>query len=554
MLTTVPSLEMLARQPHHVSEPGGGCVRAYNETALEIIRDAGTASVPEIIVCASDDVHPIKGWDRLIEERIGNTRKSAFLACSDGRSHMNAVPLQIVTRAWIEKRGYIFHPRFKSVYADNWLLATAKNEGALIRATDLVFEHKHPFMGTAKLDEVYEAENSVERYAEGLRILTELIPKKISLCMICGNEASVILNCLQSAAPAFDELCLVRAIGEQGHDDTLALAVQWCCDNSKSFAVGEYQNRRAGLNHVDDFGAARNVSFEMATGDWILWLDCDDYLDEVNCRRIREAVSQADFMEWSALYCSYLVEKQGGEIQRERLIRRGKGRWKNAIHETCAVDGPTGNCPQVKVFHGEHRAKHQSSAARNSTILERAIESAPRHYFYLQAEQKMLGKKPEAIAAGRAALALLGPDQAEELYNVRLNLSELEPDRTIEHLLEALRLQPHRREALAYLCQKNLIEGDLSNATSYFRMMDALPLPSPLPWTHQGLWYRRTEDGRQKTDGWGRNLLRVRLLRAGGQTAMAEAEHQDYLMRSGLCRGRGGIRKRKTESKKAEIN
>jgi hypothetical protein len=346
--------------------------------------------------------------------------------------------------------------------------------------------------------------------------------------MIAGNEASIIARCLDSAASAFDKLCLVQAVGEASADDTLDIARAWCIENKKDYTLGTYRNKsypdRAKLQHVDDFAAARNLSFDLAfsaeTPDWILWLDCDDYLDELNCRRIREAVRTAP-ADWNGLFCSYLIEKHGAVIQRERLIRTGKGRWKNAIHETCVIEGGptrTGQCPQIEVYHSDHSAKHGSSAARNLAILERVLEDAPRHYFYLHAELKMLGKKEEAVRAARAALQLLDASQVEERYMIHLNLSELEPDHTMEHLLGAVRLQPHRREAFAYLCQKSLIDGDLSDAISYFRLMDALPLPSPLPWTHQGLWY-----------GWARNFLRVRVLRASGKSEQAEKEHAEHL-------------------------
>jgi len=350
---------------------------------------------------------------------------------------------------------------------------------------------------------------------------------RISLCMICGNEESVILKCLESAKSAFDELCLVQAIGEQEEDDTFKVAWKWCLDNKKRFRFGIYRNKVAGLKHVDDFGAARNQSFELAlsqrahrnstASDWLLWLDCDDYLDDINCGRIREAVATCPD-QWNALFCRYRVESEGAVISRERLIRAcGRPRWKNAVHETCTIEGKTGDCPQIEVFHADHTAKHESSAARNLSILTRVTQDAGRHHFYLHTDLKTMGRSEESLRAGHAALALLAPDQVEERYLILLNLSELEPERRRERLLEAVGLQPHRREAFAYLVQLSLINGHRSDAISFFRLMDSLPVPSPVPWTHQGIWY----------NGWARHFLRVRVLRAAGKHQMAQ---DDYWM------------------------
>ncbi len=341
--------------------------------------------------------------------------------------------------------------------------------------------------------------------------------------MICGNEEAVILRCLESAKPAFNELCLVSAVGNIKEDKTLYVAEKWCAENQKDFKAGRYQNK-VDLPHVDDFGAARNLSFSLASHGWILWLDCDDYLDEINCSRVREAVAVVS-PETNGIFATYIIEKNGAEISRERIIRSGFGRWKNPIHETCVIEGVKLDCPQIQVFHGNHNHKHESSAARNAAILRRTIEDAPRHYFYLHCELKML-KDPQAIEFGHAALALLGKDQDEERYVVLLNLSELVPESRQKYLHEAAQLQPHRREAFAYLCKAALFDGRYSDAVSYFRMMDALPLPSPVPWTHQGLWY-----------SWGRHALRVDVLRARGQTEQAEREHAEHLKEADYSEG-----------------
>lgn len=499
-----------------ISKPGGGCVRAVN--------DAAATATGDILLCGSDDIFAPQDWDRMVADGLRGVR-AGVLGVRDGHRTDGLLTTQIVTRGWYQRFGYIFPPAFKSVYGDAWLTERAQRDGAIVPADPAcVFEHRHPMFGTALMDDVYLRENSPERYAEGWQVLNELLPQRISLCIICGNEASVIIRCLDSAAGAFDELCLVRAIGGLTPDETVSLATRWCVENGKEFRFLEYRNQ-IGLAwpHLDDFAAARNLSFSLATGDWQLWLDCDDVLDDLNCRRIREA---ALTREYDALYCRYLIARDGAELERERLIRRGAGEWHGAVHEVCVINGTPAHCPQILIEHRPGDADRRlESARRNVAIIERATEDAGRLHFYLHADYKSLGRCDEAIRAGQAALVLLDPKQVEERYQVRLNLSELEPARQLEHLLEALRLQPHRREALAYLCQICLRDGDVSGATSWFRMLDALPLPSPVPWTHQGIWY---PDASGKP-GWARNLLRVRILHAAGNSALATTEHQTNL-------------------------
>lgn len=86
----------------------------------------------------------------------------------------------------------------------------------------------------------------------------------ISVCMIVRDEADCIARALQTVAPDAEEICIVDT---GSVDDTVEIA--------RSF--GE----KIKIQQVvweDDFAKARNVSLEMATEDWILILDADEWL------------------------------------------------------------------------------------------------------------------------------------------------------------------------------------------------------------------------------------------------------------------------------------
>ena len=91
------------------------------------------------------------------------------------------------------------------------------------------------------------------RPAEGLTI---------SLCMIVKDEEAMIARCLQAARDAVDEIIVV----DTGSTD-------------RTVEIAESLGARV-LHHEwdGDFSAARNVSFEAATGDWVMYLDADEVL------------------------------------------------------------------------------------------------------------------------------------------------------------------------------------------------------------------------------------------------------------------------------------
>src|SRR5262245_43199080 len=118
---------------------------------------------------------------------------------------------------------------------------------------------------------------------------------RISLCLICGNTSAYIERCLKSFLPMADEVCVVRAIGKQEPDATMDLARATVSDYNKEsgrsvvFKSDEYRNKPGHEDwpHVDDFAAARQRSYDLASGDYCFWCDTDDVLPPGMAEKIR---------------------------------------------------------------------------------------------------------------------------------------------------------------------------------------------------------------------------------------------------------------------------
>lgn len=508
------SINSLAGLRCHVSKEGGGCCRAYNETAA--------STDGEVIVCASDDVYPIPLWDTEIVKRFGDVSQPRVMSVSDGIRKDRLVPIQILTRAWFDRFGFIFPPQFKSMFGDVWLIERAWRDGCMIDANDLIFEHKHPYFGTAENDAVYEAENAPERYKDGEIALKDALEKlPISLCMIVGNEEENIQRCLEAASGVADEICMVRAVGTQTPDHTIMFAKAIANRYQIPFRFSEYQNSKP-FPHVDDFAAARNLSFSLATGHWCLWLDADDVICPVNFLRIREVARAARFKAYSFKY----VMPTGAEYLRERLIKRGEGIWRNPVHETCEVSDIVCAVPQVEIHHKPKDGTRPESARRNLAILQDVTKDLPRHWYYYHAELFRLGNKEEATSSGIAALKILPQAMFCERYEVFLNLIDLDPDRAEQWIWQAIATDPMRREAFAYLVQHAMAHGQIQKALVYFKTLDAIPEPNPKPWTHRACFH-----------GWARDYLFVRLLRAAGETQRAADLHAKCMRQEQYAKG-----------------
>ncbi|MHC4177407.1 MAG: tetratricopeptide repeat-containing glycosyltransferase family 2 protein [Planctomycetota bacterium] len=99
---------------------------------------------------------------------------------------------------------------------------------------------------------------------------------RLSVAIIVRDEQPLLAASIESVRPIADEIVVLDT---GSTDRTVAVAEQL------GAVVG-----RAAWN--DDFAAARNRCLEQATGDWILWLDAGERLDEDAAEELRHFVDR----------------------------------------------------------------------------------------------------------------------------------------------------------------------------------------------------------------------------------------------------------------------
>ncbi|WP_026504107.1 glycosyltransferase family 2 protein [Butyrivibrio sp. NC3005] len=97
---------------------------------------------------------------------------------------------------------------------------------------------------------------------------------KVSICIIAKNEEKNIQKCLRAITPLQCEIILTDT---GSTDKTVEIASQ-------------YTDHIYHFDWCDDFSAARNFCVSRASNDWILQVDCDEYLVLANLIRLREVI------------------------------------------------------------------------------------------------------------------------------------------------------------------------------------------------------------------------------------------------------------------------
>ncbi|WP_333474281.1 glycosyltransferase [Paenibacillus gyeongsangnamensis] len=180
----------------------------------------------------------------------------------------------------------------------------------------------------------------------------------ISLCMIVKNEEQTLARCLESVRGAVDEIVIV---------DTGS------SDRTKEIAR-RFTERVEDFTWIDDFAAARNFAFTLATMDYIMWLDADDVLlpqEREKLHQLRQSFDpglDAVSMEY---HCAF--DDSGNvtlNIRRYRLVRRSKGfRWHGVVHEDLEISGTVYDSDIVITHNREH-----GKTDRNLRIFEGLVE------------------------------------------------------------------------------------------------------------------------------------------------------------------------------------
>ncbi|HVS38638.1 MAG TPA: glycosyltransferase [Gemmataceae bacterium] len=303
---------------------------------------------------------------------------------------------------------------------------------------------------------------------------------RVSLCMIVRNEEENLPACLRSAADLVDEVVVV---------DTGST------DRTKEVAA-QFGARVFDFPWVDDFAAARNETLRHATGDWVLWLDADDRLDEDNRGRLRTLF--AGLKDENAAYvmkCLCLPDKATGMatlVDHLRLFRnRPDVRWTYRIHEqllpAVRKSGGEVRWSDVTVHHTGYqdpdlRARKVQRDLRLLKLEDADRPDDPFTLFNLGSAYHELGKPAEALPRLLRSLEKSHPHDSivRKLYSLIAGCHRQQgrPDEALAICRDGRRIYPDDPELL--LAESMLLRdrGDLAGAEAcVLRVFDAKPGP-----------------------------------------------------------------------------
>jgi glycosyltransferase involved in cell wall biosynthesis len=207
--------------------------------------------------------------------------------------------------------------------------------------------------------------------------------KKYSVCMIVKNEEDNLSKCLKTVTNFADEI-IIADTGST--DDTKRIA--------SKFTDKVYDYEWLEEDELGNFSAARNFSISKATGDYILWIDADEQLEN-GIRLFKYTLS--DYYDGILLKQKQCMSKQSHEmginvdVMHDRLFKNNIGiKFTGVVHEYPSRDDEhfLGNKmfwqDTVYVLHyglANQEMLKKKALGRNAELIYKNVKTYPNRVF-----------------------------------------------------------------------------------------------------------------------------------------------------------------------------
>lgn len=237
---------------------------------------------------------------------------------------------------------------------------------------------------------------------------------RISQCMIVKNEEQNIVRALSWGK----EIVWEQIVVDTGSTDRTA-------EIARQMGAKVYH-----FSWVDDFSAAKNYAIGKASGEWIAFLDADEYFTEENGKKLRFYIKELQNTTCDMIMTRLInLDNQGqmmSVMSQCRVFRnRPDLRYEGRIHEHLVLSGGrtvemVDLVDDLSIFHtGYEERELRKKEGRNLSLIQAELSEHPDDYQmlgYLGKEYMIMEEYAQAAEAFRRALSLM-PDSVRGVYD-----------------------------------------------------------------------------------------------------------------------------------------
>lgn len=153
----------------------------------------------------------------------------------------------------------------------------------------------------------------------------------LSIIILTKNSEITLADCISNVLPIAGEVIVV----DSGSTD-------------RTIEIAKMQGARVIEHPMKNFADQRNVAMQHAKGDWVLYLDSDEFVTQRFCREVTKIIDgysqESDIGGYYIARKTYYYGKDWGLTDHvQRLFVKEKFKeWKGVVHETPYINGQFG--------------------------------------------------------------------------------------------------------------------------------------------------------------------------------------------------------------------
>lgn len=335
----------------------------------------------------------------------------------------------------------------------------------------------------------------------------------LSACLIVKNEAITLDRCLASLQGVVDEIIVVDT---GSTDETINIA----------------NEHGAIVTHFDwdgDFSHARNASLDLASGEYALVIDADEYLDDKQKEGLRtflETNHPEALMIRQRNYLGQLSEIRSVLPLNVMRIFRAYHRYEGSIHEQISLSVERTKKPVVFFDLDFHHVGYlqdfmlqKGKTSRNRELLYQELAHDPNNLFHLSnlmAEHLVVGELDDARRLGKRSLSILNVTKTKPIFSSRiyslylLSLEDRQEARSVyqeaiqlfpEHTDFRLRFAQYEIKQKRFLSAQNILFEAIKRGDPKYSMIEFTEgAGSFLSYAELARVYSFVEDAQSATD------------------------------------------------------
>lgn len=214
----------------------------------------------------------------------------------------------------------------------------------------------------------------------------------LAVCLVVRNGRKTVLSCLDSVREVADQVVVVDTGSTDG---TVELVRGWGARTRIPLVVDAVGGRFHDECGNFDFGAAKNHAVDLATADYVMWIDANETVEEP--KRLRKAFTVITGRDPDASIFIHTRTSPKYFFPRLRICRRANARFVGRVHELLQNGAEKPSMVDTGLFIRNFKKTRDVKRNLRTLLADWGKGRTPRTAFYMANSYRDMGMMGDAF-------------------------------------------------------------------------------------------------------------------------------------------------------------